>query len=135
MRVASYPSPRSECHALGSRARCRRPGRPSRPSALDLECLFRLGHDRHVVARRAGRAVLAGLLAGLRLQAGALALAAVAEEARTHVELDERPEDDQDAAGVLGPPAGVLADLEDRLEPAGRLLGARVDLGGVVRLV
>ena len=62
-------------------------------------------------------------------------LAAVGEEAGAHVELNERAEHHEQAAGVDHDPARVLADLEHRLHPARLATGARVFLADVARLV
>ena len=69
----------------------------------------------------APRAFTASRLSSWRRPGGgtlALLLAAVGEDPRPHVELQERPQHHQQAAGVDDRPAGVGGDLEDRLELA-----------------
>ena len=77
------------------------------------------------------------LALGSRLGGGpfALLLAAVREDARPHVELDEGAQDHQHAAGIDDRPAGVDGDLEDRLEPSGGLFVCGSRSGMITRLV
>ncbi len=82
-----------------------------------LQGFVRFRHHFHVVIHH--RVVAASRLLGFGLGQGTLTLAAVGEKSRTHVELNKRTEDDQQTAEVFDRAAGVDADLEDRLEPAG----------------
>src|SRR4051812_36636512 len=98
-------------------------GRPHVPALAEFASEGFVGF-RHILDARTRRPRVApGPLIRPGRRPLALALAAVGEEAGPHVELDERPEHDEHAAGVLDPAARVGRDLEDRLELPGLLQG------------